>query len=127
MLLKKINKRVQHDVEGIAAATLKLLMAYKWPGNVRELENVLERALNLMDDHEVLIAPEHLPPIVKKVNKESEPIEVSDNLAGMLDDTEKQAILKVLEEAGGNKSKAAKILGIHRSGFYQKLQKHNIK
>ncbi|MBP2660791.1 MAG: modulated sigma54 specific transcriptional regulator, Fis family [Firmicutes bacterium] len=127
MLLKKINKRVQHDVEGIAAATLKLLMAYKWPGNVRELENVLERALNLMDDHEVLIAPEHLPPVVKKVNKESEPIEVSDNLAEMLDDTEKQAILKVLEEAGGNKSKAAKILGIHRSGFYQKLQKHNIK
>ncbi|MDF2634534.1 MAG: modulated sigma54 specific transcriptional regulator, Fis family [Pelosinus sp.] len=127
MLLKKINKRVQHYVEGIAPATLKLLMAYKWPGNVRELENVLERALNLMDDNEVLIAPEHLPPVVKKMNKVKEPIEVSENLAEMLDDTEKQAILKVLEEAGGNKSKAAKLLGIHRSGFYQKLQKHNIK
>jgi PAS domain S-box-containing protein len=127
MLLKKINKRVQHYVEGTSPATLKLLMAYKWPGNVRELENVLERALNLMDDNEVLIAPEHLPPVVKKTIKVTEPIEVSENLAEMLDDTEKQAILKVLEEAGGNKSKAAKLLGIHRSGFYQKLQKHNIK
>lgn len=127
MLLKKINRRVQHYVEGTSPATLKLLMAYKWPGNVRELENVLERALNLMDDNEVLIAPEHLPPMVKKTNKVKEPIEVAENLAEMLDDAEKQAILKVLEEAGGNKSKAAKLLGIHRSGFYQKLQKHNIK
>jgi PAS domain S-box-containing protein len=127
MLLKKINKRVQHYVEGTLPATLKLLMTYKWPGNVRELENVLERALNLMDDNEVLIAPEHLPPVIKKTIKMTEPIEVSENLAEILDDTEKQAILKVLEEAGGNKSKAAKLLGIHRSGFYQKLQKHNIK
>lgn len=127
MLLKKIKKQVQHSVEGVSPATLQLLMAYKWPGNVRELENLLERAVNLMDDDEILIAPEHLPPIVKKISKGKEPLEVSDNLAEVLGDAEKQAILKVLEEAGGNKSKAAKILGIHRSGFYQKLQKHNIK
>lgn len=127
MLLKKINKRVQHDVEGVSPAALQLLMAYQWPGNVRELENVLERALNLMDDDEVLIAPEHLPSMVKKTARTKETAEVSEHLADMLDDTERQVILKALEETGGNKSKAAKLLGIHRSGFYQKLQKHRIK
>lgn len=126
LLLKKINRQVQHCVEGVSEAALGLLMDYRWPGNVRELENILERAVNLMDEGEILINPEHLPPIVKKIGKVKEQMESADNLAGMLGDTEKQAILRALEEAGGNKSKAAKILGIHRSGFYQKLQKYNI-
>lgn len=126
MLLKKINKQVEHCVEGVTTTTLQLLMNYSWPGNVRELENILERAVNLIDDDEFLIGPEHLPPALKKANKANNQQESTDNLADMLEDTEKQAILKALETAHGNKSKAAKILGIHRSGFYQKMQKYNI-
>ncbi|MBC8015491.1 MAG: helix-turn-helix domain-containing protein, partial [Sporomusaceae bacterium] len=52
--------------------------------------------------------------------------ETGDNLSGLLGDTERQAIIKALEAAGGNKSEAAKILGIHRSGFYQKMRKYKI-
>ena len=127
VLLKKINKQVQHCVEGVAVGTLQMLMNYSWPGNVRELENILERAVNLIDDDEVFIIPEHLAPALRKMNKIKSQGENGENLAGMMGDAERQAILKALEAAGGNKSEAAKILGIHRSGFYQKMRKYNIK
>jgi len=127
MLLKKINKQTQHCVEGVSASALQLLMSYLWPGNVRELENMLERAINLMDDDEFLINPENLPPVLKKINKVKERVDSEDNLSGLLGDTERLAMLKALETVGGNKSEAAKLLGIHRSGFYQKMRKYNIK
>lgn len=78
-----------------------------------------------MDD-EAYIIPEHLPPVLKKQHKMKDADESGENLAGIMGDTEKQAIYKALEAAGGNKSKAAQILGIHRSGFYQKLKKYGI-
>ena len=53
--------------------------------------------------------------------------EETKELAGIMEEAEKQAIYKALETAGGNRSQAAKILGIHRSGFYQKLSKYQIK
>lgn len=126
VLLKKISKQVQHCIEGVSVSALQLLMNYNWPGNVRELENILERAVNLIDDEEVFIAPEHLAPVLKKNNKIKSQVENGEKLAGMMGDAERQAILKALETAGGNKSEAAKILGIHRSGFYQKMRKYNI-
>lgn len=126
-LLDRINNRVQHLVEGVSLEALTLLMEYDWPGNVRELENVLERAVNLIDD-EAYIMPEHLPPAFKKMRFfiEKEPIDNPRYLAGIVAETEKQAIYRALETAGGNRSKAAQILGIQRSAFYQKLQKYGI-
>jgi transcriptional regulator with PAS, ATPase and Fis domain len=88
---------------------------------------MLERAINLMDDDEFLINPENLPPVLKKINKVKERVDSEDNLSGLLGDTERLAMLKALETVGGNKSEAAKLLGIHRSGFYQKMRKYNIK
>ncbi|WP_425059477.1 Anaerobic nitric oxide reductase transcription regulator NorR [Sporomusa carbonis] len=133
MLLKKINKQIEHWVEGVSPEAMALLMEYNWPGNVRELENILERAVNLMEDDTVII-PEVLPPMLKKMHKgKSRDIEQAKDaggkepdLAEIKGDAEKQAIFRALEAAGGNKSKAARMLGIHRSGFYQKLQKYNI-
>lgn len=124
-LLQKINNRTPHDVEGISPDAMKYLLGYDWPGNVRELENVLERAVNFMDD-EQFILPEHLPPVIKKQYRQRESTDSVKDLAGIRFDAEKQAIVKAIEAAGGNKSQAAKILGIHRSGFYQKLRKYHI-
>jgi len=126
-LLGKINSRVQHSVEGIVPEALKLLIEYDWPGNVRELENVLERAVNLIDS-EVHIMPEHLPFAFKKIRslKEKEQLDNARHLAGIVAETEKQAIYRALETTGGNRSKAAQLLGIQRSAFYQKLQKYGI-
>ncbi|HMM21121.1 MAG TPA: sigma-54-dependent Fis family transcriptional regulator [Selenomonadales bacterium] len=126
-LLKKINSQLQCGVEGVSPEAMHLLREYNWPGNVRELENVLERAVNLIDD-EVSIQPWHLPPLLKQGNKAgSDRAEMSEGLSGVLVEAEKEAICKALEAAGGNRSKAAKLLGIHRSGLYQKLQKYHIK
>ena len=126
MLLKKINQHAPHCIEGVSKSALQLLMNYTWPGNVRELENILERAINLMDDDEFMITPDGLPPMVKRTGKGKENKEIGDNLSGLLGETERQAIIKALELSGGNRSEAAKILGIHRSGFYQKMRKYNL-
>ncbi|KYZ76988.1 Fis family transcriptional regulator [Anaerosporomusa subterranea] len=124
-LLQKINNRTPHDVEGVSPDAMNYLLGYDWPGNVRELENVLERAVNFMDDDQFIL-PEHLPPVIKKQYRQRETTDSVKDLAGIRFDAEKQAIVKAIEAAGGNKSQAAKILGIHRSGFYQKLRKYHI-
>ncbi len=125
-LLNKINNQTPHRVEGVSPEAMKFLQEYAWPGNVRELENILERAVNLMDN-ESLILPEHLPPVIKKQYTNNDGDDSGKHLAGIVGDTEKQAIFRALESAAGNRSRAAQILGIHRSGFYQKLKKYNIK
>jgi PAS domain S-box-containing protein len=127
-LLRKINKTLQFDVDNVSKEAMLLLAEYDWPGNVRELENVLERSVNLMDEIGDIL-PEHLPPTMRRpINKmTSSNHEDAKELAGIMEDAEKQAIYKTLETAGGNRSQAAKILGIHRSGFYQKLSKYQIK
>ncbi len=127
ILLKKINRQVEHWVEAISPAALELLMKYHWPGNVRELENVLERTINLMDD-ETIIYPEHLPPILKKNQTalSAEDNSVAFDLEMVVNHAEQQAMKRALAAAGGNKTKAAKLLGVHRSAFYQKMRKYNM-
>ena len=127
-LLRKVNRTLQFVVDGVSREAMELLMQYDWPGNVRELENVLERSVNLMDEVGDIL-PEHLPPTMRR--PATKPAlsnqEETKELAGIMEEAEKQAIYKALETAGGNRSQAAKILGIHRSGFYQKLSKYQIK
>ncbi|EGO61812.1 sigma-54-dependent Fis family transcriptional regulator [Acetonema longum] len=125
-LLAKIKMQLKCEVEGIAADAMDLLLQYQWPGNIRELENALERAVNLMDD-EPFILPEHLPPQLRKSYKARENDDHAKDLTEAKNDAEKQAIIKALEAAGGNRTKAAKILGVHRSGLYQKLQKYSLR
>jgi PAS domain S-box-containing protein len=127
-LLCKINRGLQFDVDGISKEAMVLLSEYDWPGNVRELENILERSVNMMDEVGDIL-PEHLPPTMRRCINKAETVdpEKAHELAGIMEDAEKQAIYKALETAGGNRSQAAKILGIHRSGFYQKLSKYQIK
>jgi transcriptional regulator of acetoin/glycerol metabolism len=78
-------------------------------------------------DEEAVITPDNLPPVLKKQHKSKDLDEAGKHLAGIMGDTEKQAIYRALEAAGGNKSKAAQILGIHRSGFYQKIKKYGLR
>ena len=88
----------------------------------------MERSVNLMDEIGKIL-PEHLPPTLRRgiAIREMTKKEKTQELAGIMEDAEKQAICEALEAAGGNRSQAAKMLGIHRSGFYQKLSKYQIK
>jgi len=99
-------------------------MDYHWPGNVRELANIIERAVLISTDryeivHEDLPQTIFIPSFVEVDKKSS----LSED-ALRLDIMEKEHIKKVLEISGGNKSKAARLLGISRKKLYQKMDNH---
>ena len=100
----------------MAEEAMELLERHDWPGNVRELENAMERAVILQD--ETVIGPLDLPAKVCQQKAGRRP--------GTLEDREKETILRILEETGGNKTQAAKILGIHPSTLYRKLKGYGI-
>ena len=100
----------------------RLLMDYHWPGNVRELANVMERAILISGDRDEIL-PDDLPQAIVTPSmsrgERKRPLS-QDGLR--LDSMEKEHIEKVLELAGGNKSKAARLLGISRKKLYQKIE-----
>ncbi|MGQ9914839.1 MAG: sigma-54-dependent transcriptional regulator [Thermogutta sp.] len=91
------------------------LLAHPWPGNVRELRNAVQRACLLARGDVVL--PEHLPPQIGRTVEGYE-----DDQAGRLDVVERAAILATLEECGGNRTLAARKLGISRRTLIYKLR-----
>jgi two-component system response regulator AtoC len=120
-------------IRGFVPATLALLQRYHWPGNVRELENVIERAVSL--GHGPLILPDDLPDTVRKAGSASggdasghvsgkDPAD--DEMLGTLDEMQKRYLVKVLRETGGNKARAAKILGIDRRTLYRMAERFGL-
>jgi transcriptional regulator with PAS, ATPase and Fis domain len=118
--LKKYNDKFGIYIEKIDDEAMDCLKNYSWPGNIRELENAIERAYNLIDGN--VIKLKHLP---EKIVSNNRPLCVG-SLNKTLNEIEKQRIIDALKASGGNKSKAAKMLGINRAGLYQKLKKHGI-
>ena len=95
------------------------IMRYAWPGNVRELRNAMERAVIVARGP--VLGPETLPPTVRGGATGYEPV----LLAGMtVDDAERQLIFLTLERTGGNKTRAAKMLGISLKTLHNKLRRY---
>jgi two-component system response regulator HydG len=96
------------------------MLAYQWPGNVRELENAIERAVILTPG--TTIAASALPERV--VERRAEPL-VSERapLTPTMDSIERAYIMWVLQNEGGNKTRAAEVLGIDPSTLYRKLSR----
>ena len=113
--LRKYAAQNNKPVSRISPEAMDLLVRHRWPGNVRELENVLERAATLSGTN--LILPEDLP---RRLQMEPAQVSLSSIPSRMpLSELEKLYIQKVLEETGGNKKKAADILGIDRRTLYR--------
>ncbi|WP_315074040.1 sigma 54-interacting transcriptional regulator [uncultured Clostridium sp.] len=120
-LIKKLSLDLNKKVTGISREAEQYLKTYEWKGNVRELENILERAINIMEDNEIIDIkdlPKEL--IGKKI--EIIPKKLQDVLA----ESEKNAIIFAIRAAKGNKTKAAKILDIGRTSLYEKIEKYKI-
>lgn len=103
---------------------LRMLEAYRWPGNARELRNVLERVLLLHDDDP--IAAEHLPPEIRGMEVGGERTFALPPEGIDLDRIEKQLIVQALQRCGGNKSGAARLLGISRDTLRYRLEKYGL-
>jgi transcriptional regulator with PAS, ATPase and Fis domain len=109
------NKRFQKEIDGLSNEVLNKVMSYSWPGNVRELEHVIEHAFVLC--HGRVITLEHIPSEVKDYGSSDKIIRQKNYSKGKVD---AQEIQKALSETGGNKAKAARLLGISRPTLYRK-------
>ena len=118
----------------ISGRVLDVLKKHDWPGNVRELRNVMERALIMSQGREILVC--HLPEYLQKLDSTGaeKEIEVPDNSSGEskgyyydeISRLEKQMIEDALSQCRGNRTEAARKLGIHRSVIYKKMRDLNI-
>ena len=104
---------------------MRILEHYSWPGNVRELENTVERMVFLAPDSG-LIDVESVPANILHVVRGAQPAERSFDEPGVLRVQERESILRVLQECGGNIRATAQKLGISRSGLYVKMKKFGI-
>jgi two-component system response regulator AtoC len=111
----------------VTAPTMKSLLQYEWPGNVRELENCIARAVTLGDGKTIDVSD--LPPAIRA--EPAEPGSAGVPAASSLSTTalaemERMTILRVFEQAHGDKALAGKMLGISRATLYRKLKRYNI-
>jgi two-component system response regulator HydG len=121
----KLAPKTNPKVRSVGDAALGRIMAYHWPGNVRELENAIEQALVFAEGDE--ITPAALPQFLQGGAEEDRldvPRELS--LPEILDDLERQLILKAYAKAAKVKTETARLLGIKTSALYYKLEKYGI-
>lgn len=109
------NERFKKDIEGFSNEVLKKFMFYRWPGNVRELEHVIEHAFVLCRGR--VITLEHIPSEVKNYENAEKHVAFQ---ASSKRKVSSQNIQDALIKTGGNKAKAARLLGINRITIYRK-------
>ncbi len=107
---------------GLSQEAMSILARYDWPGNVRELRNVVETAAAVCDAEQ--IDPKHL--IFFKPRRRDPTIEKLPLAGKSLESIERTAIAQTLEQCGGNKTRAAKVLGISPSTLYEKVKKYQL-
>ena len=134
--LQRSSNRLAKTITNIDEAAVAAMLNYDWPGNIRELENAIERAAVLTDGETIVV--EDLPveirsganrPVTVSPTETVKPPdpELGNRLApapSMGD--EREGLLAALQNSGGNKARAARSLGIPRSTFFSKLQKHGL-
>jgi two-component system response regulator HydG len=119
--IDQIARRSKKPVRGISIGAARLLVDYDWPGNVRELENCMERAVALCRLDELTI--DDLPAKVQE--HESAKIVITTAFPSemiTMDEMERRYMRQVIEAVGGNKARAARILGMDRRTLYRRLE-----
>ena len=120
LVLTRIAKRMNKGVKGISQAAGRRLLDYDWPGNVRELENCMERAVAICRLDEITI--EDLPATLVDEAPETAVLSaLSPDELITIDEMTQRYVRKVLAMSNGNKTHAAKVLGIDRRSLYRRL------
>jgi two-component system response regulator HydG len=124
--VQKLARRTRSSANGFSDEALAALQTYAWPGNVRELENVVEQALVFVDGDRVQLAD--LPPAILGAGR-GDTLAIPDgerSLPEILEDLERQLILRAYDRANGVKTETARLLGIKTPALYYKLEKYGI-
>ncbi len=128
--LEKYNREIGKHFTHISQAAMQQLLAYNWPGNVRELENTIERAVAL--ESEPIIHLSSLPETIRGVTEQFAPVIPVDippegiHLENIVDEVEKDLLVKALEKTGWVKKHAAKLLHLSFRSFRYRLDKYDI-
>ena len=117
-LSRHLLEEAQKPEMSIHPDTIQVLLEYSWPGNVRELRSVINKAMIFAKSE--VIMPKDLPTHILAARK------TQVRQIKTLEELEKDHILGVLDEAGGNQSKAAEMLGINRKTLYKKIHRHKL-
>jgi transcriptional regulator with PAS, ATPase and Fis domain len=131
------NREYDRDVKGMAPSAISLLRQYSWPGNIRQLKNAIERAVlvecdDIVEKKHLAIEPEAVP-VVTQVPTHPSPITIADLGQIQLppegiafEELERKIILRALEQADGNVSKAARLLRLNRGKLRYRLERLGI-
>lgn len=111
------------DFKILTSKAIEKLASYNWPGNIQELRNIMERTYILAEDK--YVDEEHLPKLIAEVEEE-EVAEAQDFSEMTLHDLEKMHICRTLDHLDGNKTRAAKVLGITVKTLYNKLHSYGL-
>jgi PAS domain S-box-containing protein len=118
---RHVQLKNEKDIEGISKEAMDLLMNYNWPGNVREMKGAFEYAFVACRGE--LIKPGDLPPDLVQHGHRSQPVVET---GASREELKKQELLQALEIAGGNQTRAAKILGVSRVTVYNRMKRYKI-
>ncbi|MBW1635240.1 MAG: sigma-54-dependent Fis family transcriptional regulator [Deltaproteobacteria bacterium] len=117
----KFAEKNRRELESITPGCMDLLRRYPWPGNVRELENAIERGIILMRGSS--LTEKSLPLAIQKFAEDQRPVDENRQLS--IFEAEKQLVIQTVEATAGNKSEAARILGITRKTLLNKLKRYS--
>jgi two-component system, NtrC family, response regulator HydG len=118
--LKRFSAQANRIIRGFTPAAVERLTSFDWPGNIRQLQNEVQRAVLLSEQDEVDVADLSITKI-KTSGEESH-----DTNFTLLEGVERNAIVQMLKETGGNKLETAKRLGIGRQTLYNKIKAYGI-
>ncbi|MDD2903055.1 MAG: helix-turn-helix domain-containing protein, partial [Syntrophales bacterium] len=119
--LQKFAEAQGKQIDQIADEVMEILLDYEFPGNIRELENIMERAVTLASGPTIEVS--HLPQDFQQPGFQVQRRQKKEFLT--LEENEQEYIAWVLQQMGGNKTKAAEILGIDRVSLWRKLKRQD--
>jgi DNA-binding NtrC family response regulator len=118
--LKRFAAQANRDIRGFNPGAVERLTAFDWPGNIRQLQNEVQRAVLLVEGNEVNAAD------LSIASAKTESSEGTDGNFTLLEGVERNAIVQILKETGGNKLETAKRLGLGRQTLYNKIKAYGI-
>lgn len=124
--MKEVCYKNQVKEKSFSPKTVRYMMKYDWPGNIDELVRNIEYLVENVEREVILYTDLPIHMLDEKIELDGIVIKSSEDIQAHKDKNEKEAILSLLAKTGGNKSKTAELMGIHRTTLYKKLKKFNI-